>query len=176
MVPPGDYYLLPAPEDLELLHAESPLPRKIRIGYNGTVLYGNDISLTVRDGKSPTLAIAEGPGDYLLRNANVPDLSKTNVILDLGAYRSRLMTALVWYRLKTRYGVLLAGSELLVKPSESLPDSQGNHNLRVSQNDNDLAEAHRKCRAIAARGIGCRVDFLPRGGGAQAALENKKGT
>lgn len=167
MIPPGDYYLLPAPEDLELLRAESPLPQKIRIGYNGTVLYGQDVSLVVRDEKMATLAIADGPGDYLLRNANVPDLSKTHVILDLGAYRSRLMMALVWYRLKTRYGVLLGGSELLVKPSESLPDSEGKHILRVSQNDDDLDDARRKCRAIAARGIGCRVEFLPRGGGTQ---------
>ncbi|HRC27504.1 MAG TPA: hypothetical protein PKX87_08760, partial [Alphaproteobacteria bacterium] len=140
--------------------------------------YGQDITLSVTDDRGATLAFADGPGDYLLRNASavVPDLSNSRVLLDLGAYRSRLLMALVWYRLKSRYGILLGGSELLVRPSDSIPDSDNSHRLRVTQNDNDPEEARRKCRAIAARGVGCRVLLLPGGAGLSAALEDKKGT
>lgn len=164
LVPPGRYKLLPDEEDLRLLRAESPLPKDIVIGYDGTVFSGVD--MTLASGKNPvTIGVSGDFREFLDAHADsiAPGAAGSSVFLDLGDYGSQVTMALVWYRLKTRYGALVDDSDLLVKPTRSLPDSKGRYRLRLRPATEDLEALRRRCRAIAARGVTCRISILPEG-------------
>ncbi len=164
LVPPGDYFLLPDGDDLRLLGGESPMPRKVRIGYDGTILSG--IDFTLPGGQNPvTIAVADDFSKFLEAHAGdlAPGVEPPSVFLNLGEYQSRLMMALVWYRLKMRYGALVAGGVPLTLPSRTLPDENGKYVLRLRPKTLDLVALQRQCRAIAARGIGCGIEILPAG-------------
>lgn len=164
LVPPGEYTLLPDAEDLKLLGGESPMPKKIKIGYDGTVLSGVDMKLA--GGDNPvTIGIADDFAKFLDAHADeiAPGAAGSTAFLNLGTYKSRLMLALVWYRLKTRYGALVAGNDVLIRPSQAAPDENGKYVLRLRPDTGDLETLRRRCRAIAARGVGCGIEILPSG-------------
>lgn len=169
-IPPGNYFLNvdSAAGDSRLVR---PAPQPITIGYDGTTLYGNNVY------------IDEGLGDVgyniLASAADIaPDpsvLEGKEYVLNLGSYGSRLMMGLAWYKIKTMYGSLLAGTDLLEKPSQSFVDDKGQHVLRVIIRSNSMGEAERRCRSLAARGQACSVEILP-GGLPQQVLAQPENT
>lgn len=177
LIPPGTYSLIPDAQDLRLLGAESPMPRKVTIGYDGTVLTGIDMRLTGAE-NPVTVAVAEDFDAFVAANAESlsAGVAEAPVLVSLGAYRSRLSMALVWYRLKSRYAPLVADTVLAVRPSEILPDAEGNYVLRLKPASRDLEALRRRCRAIAARGIGCGIEILPGGMAGNSAPIRKSPT
>lgn len=165
-IPPGEYYLSFAADDIEALSVSSPSPEKIVIGYDGTVIYGKDYVLK-GDGKgSSSFVMVSGYDDYAQRHSHVafPSMGENSVVLNLGSYKSQLMEALVWYRLKTRYAALFRGEQILVKPSQSLPDlAEEEYTLRVYLPGASVEEGMRKCRSLAGRGFSCGVELSPKG-------------
>lgn len=162
-IPPGDYRLLVDAQDVARYKLQSPDPQPVHIGYEGTVIYGNDIILRGGGGSAPIGFIA-GTADYLASNPQVDPavFDHAAVIMNMGSYRSQLLMGLVWYKLRTRYGALLGDADLLVPPSQSYADPKtGKHELLLAVPGMGVAEAMRRCRMLAARGIDCGVELLP---------------
>lgn len=175
-VPPGEYYVAFEDKDIRALDVSHPMPKKVTIGYDGTTVYGNDYVLNsdAQGGNVPFMMVsASGYKDFAARHSHVafPDIGDNTVVLNLGEYKSQLMTALVWYRMKSRYGALFDGGTLLVQPSESLPSlDKETYTLRVHMPSIGIEEAYRRCRSLTGRGMQCGVEFLPRGFTRESAL------
>ncbi|MCB1529577.1 MAG: hypothetical protein H6853_03035 [Rhodospirillales bacterium] len=165
-VPPGEYYLSFSAEDIEALGVSSPPPEKVTIGYDGTVIYGKDYVLKGGGKGSASFTMVSGYEGYAQRHPHVvlPSMGENAVVLNLGSYKSQMMEALVWYRLKTRYASLFRGEQILVKPSQSLPDlEKEEYTLRVYLPGATVEEGMQKCRSLAGRGLSCGVELLPKG-------------
>jgi len=161
LVPPGRYALSVAdnglPKDIR-----RPRPQFIEIGYDGTTIFGNDVILDAGERDIPSQILAN-LDDYKAQHPHI-DFSQNNyeIALNLGAYKSRLLTSFMWYRLKTRYGEILRGTQLYVPPSQSyaLPKT-GEHILRVGLESEDIDDAYNRCRALVARDFYCKVEIYP---------------
>ncbi|MFK7840160.1 MAG: hypothetical protein AB8B83_07485 [Bdellovibrionales bacterium] len=161
LIPPGRYALSVADSGLPP-DVRRPRPQFIEIGYDGTTIFGNDIILDAGERDVPS-AILAGLDDYKAQHPHI-DFSNKNfeIALNLGAYKSRLMTSFMWYRMKTRYAEILRGTSLYVPPSQSyaLPQT-GEHILRVGLESEDLDDAYNRCRALVARDFYCKVEIYP---------------
>ena len=161
-VPPGRYLLVVDHLAAQENNFIRPPPQQIEIGYDGTIIYGNDIFVDPGEGDVPSTVIA-GLDDYKDRHPHIDFRGADyNVILNLGEYNSRLLMSTVWYRLHTRYRNILSGGQLLVLPQHSYADEKtGKHTLRVGLSGADWDDAYNRCRALMARDISCKVEFLP---------------
>lgn len=161
LVPPGRYALSIADAGLPT-DVLRPRPQFIEIGYDGTTIFANDIILEAGKRDIPSEILAD-LDDY---RAYHPHIDFTNndykIALNLGQYKSRLLTSFMWYRLKTRYAEILAGTKLYVPPSQSyaLPNT-GEHTLRVGLGSANLDDAYNRCRALVARDFYCKVEIYP---------------
>lgn len=166
-VPPGRYLLLVDEQAAEAGNFARPKPQQIEIGYEGTIVYGNDVYVDAGQQDIPSTILASLE-DYKSLHPHI-DFAATdyNITLNLGEYNSRLLMSTVWYRLHTRYRKILSGGELMVLPQHSYADAKtGKHTLRVGFRHADLEDAYNRCRALIARNIECKVEVLP-------AMENK---
>lgn len=163
LIPPGYYMLMINDADAKQYKLERPLPQQVVIGYDGTIIYGNDI--TVKSGSADVpVGFAAGITDYLAANPGLDPsmLAGRSVILNLGSYKSQLLMGLMWYELRHRYAGLLGGGQLLVLPSQSYAAPEtGLHELLVEMPGLALEEGVRRCRALAARGMTCGVELIP---------------
>jgi len=161
LVPPGRYALSVADAGLPK-NILRPRPQFVEIGYDGTMLFGNDIFLEAGKRDIPNEILAN-LDDY---KAQHPHIDFTNndhkIALNLGQYKSRLLTSFMWYRLKTRYASIFNGTKLYVPPSQSyaLPKT-GEHILRVGLDSENLDDAYSRCRALVARDFYCKVEIYP---------------
>ncbi|MBN8520805.1 MAG: carboxypeptidase regulatory-like domain-containing protein [Alphaproteobacteria bacterium] len=179
-VPPGSYYMTFESEDLKSLGVSAPAPQKIAFGYEGTFLYGRDFTLTGKRGQgSAGFNIVPDLKDVSLRHPHVdmPDISASTPILNLGSYKSQLMMSLVLYKIQKQYPGILRDVQQLVKPSDSLPDLKTNlYTLRVVGQGMTAEDAYRRCQSLSLRGVSCTVEIVPHGlkhdPARQAALEN----
>jgi len=161
LVPPGRYALSIAdrglPKDMQ-----RPRPQFVEIGYDGTTIFANDIFVEADKPDIPSEIMAD-LSDYRAQHPHI-DFTNSNymIALNLGAYKSRLMTSFMLYRLKTRYAEILAGTKLYVPPSQSyaLPRT-GEHVLRVGLASENIDDAYNRCRALVARGFYCKVEIHP---------------
>lgn len=169
LVKPGKYYLMVDGDTLP--RAVLPLkPQLVEIGYEGTIVYGKDITLnTIGSGKdenvaSMNIAILKDLEKYLA-DQNVPNsdlVPEGEFVLNLGAYKSRLMMALKWYLLKSRYASITEGFESLVPLSQSYASIEtGKHQLRADFEGQSFDDAYDRCAALAARGFYCAIEVLP---------------
>ncbi len=174
LIPPGTYSLLVdeqgIPKDIT-----RPKPQTIEIGYDGTTIFANDITLTGGTQDVPSTILAD-LSDYEALHPHI-DFSNTNynIVLNLGEYESRLLTSLVWYRLNSRYGDIFAGTKLFVPPSQSYASARtGKHALRVGLNSGNLDDAYNRCRALIARNMECKVEIYPAGSAQQELAQNAR--
>ncbi|MBI4031153.1 MAG: hypothetical protein HY370_05705 [Proteobacteria bacterium] len=178
---PGRYYLMIDERDARNFGFIRPLPEQVSFGYEGTLVYGHDITLgrAEKDGPADVpLSIGADYGEYVSMNpAFDPDFFEGRTIaLNLGSYHSNFLMSVVWYRLKSRYDAILGGGWPLVTPSESFASAEtGLHTLRVQAPRFDIEDAWRRCRAFMARGIYCGVEVLPGGFKRQAATGKEGG-
>jgi hypothetical protein len=165
-IPPGDYFLN-VDGDLDDAHYMRPAPTAVKIGYDGTTIYGNNIYIDEGVGDVPYSILSSAA-------AIAPDPAKLegkSYVLNLGSYTSRVMMGVTWYKLKSLYGAILAGTDLLEKPSQSFVDTKGKHVLRVVVPGNSMTDAQRRCRSLVARGQACSVEILPGGLPQQVSVE-----
>lgn len=162
LVPPGRYLLIIDEKSAQKGNFIRPEPQQIEIGYDGTVIYGNDIYVDTvgQDISSEFLADLN---DYKARHPHI-DFSNDNydLVLNLGEYNSRLMMSVIWYKLKSRYNSLIGGGELFVPPSKSFADlKSGKHVLRIGLKDKTISDAYSICRSLMARNLKCKVEIFP---------------
>lgn len=158
-VPPGRYLLVIDRETAENNNIVRPLPQQIEIGYDGTIIYGNDVYAEEGEGDIPS-EIMPDLTDYRELHPHIDFATdEYNIVLNLGEYNSRLLMSTQWYRLHTRYRPIIAGGDLLVQPQDSYADPvTGKHTLRIGYRNASLEEAYSKCRALMSRDIECLVE------------------
>jgi len=158
-IPPGRYYIIPDQEDLRASRASALPPKPIDIGYDGTIIYGNDITYPAGSGVGFNI-VSTAQFENAYPDANIP--AGNNVVLNLGTYNSPLSVAVVWYRFKTRYSSIVTGLMPLFKIGEDRPDTKnGLYTLRLKLESGDVDEAFHRCRALAARDVFCMIEYLP---------------
>ena len=161
-LPPGRYLLLVDEKAARASNFARPKPQPIEIGYEGTIIYGNDVFVDAGQQDIPSTVMA-GLKDYKALHPHI-NFANTdyNVALNIGEYNSRLLMSTVWYRLHTRYRNILSGGQLMVLPQHSYADAKtGKHTLRIGFHNADLQDAYNRCRALIARNIECKVEVLP---------------
>lgn len=159
-IPPGRYFLIIDEKSAADGQFIRPMPQEIEIGYNGTVIYGRDIY--VEGGVDVPSEIKANLDDY---KALYPDIDFTRdyeFVLNFGEYNSQLMSSLVWYKMRTRYEPILAGADIFVPPSQSVPEAaSGKYTLRVGLANSNIQDAYKRCRSMVARNQYCKVEIYP---------------
>lgn len=170
LIPPGKYFLIPDAKDLKIARVQGMAPQEITIGYDGTILYGNDIVLS--SGKGGGLDVMSA-ADFESANPGAGIAGAQNIVLNLGSYHSPLTVAVVWYRLKQRYDSIIGGLSPLFRLGTDTPDAKsGFYTLRLKYPDGNLEEAFSRCRALAARDVFCSVEYIIGGEAKSAAAES----
>lgn len=162
-VTPGQYLIAVDNENAKDRDFLAPSPKKVTIGYDGTMLYGQDL---IAHPNSPNVGFSYlNLASYEDQEPNFkPDsLRGQKIILNLGEYNSRLLEALTWYNLKTNYSDIIGrNAKLLVEPSESYASVKtGKHIMRVKTNVLNMEDARFICRSLHARGFSCDVELVP---------------
>jgi len=161
-IPPGRYLLMVDQNDAQTNKFERPKPQQIEVGYEGAIIYGNDI-IAKGDAKDVPSTILADLKDYKALHPHV-DFSKSDydLVMNLGEYNSKIMTSVVWYRLRKRYRSILGDAELMVPAKASVPDNKnGKHALRVGLPNSSLDDAYARCRALVIRNLQCKVEIFP---------------
>ena len=161
-VPPGRYLLLVDHKAAQENNFARPKPQQIEFGFDGEIVYGNDIFVESGQEDVPSTILSDLE-DYKKLHPHI-DFQNTdyNIALNLGEYNSRLLMSTVWYRLHSRYRNILAGGQLMVLPEHSYADPKtGKHTLRVGLHNGNLDDAYNRCNALMARDIACTVEVLP---------------
>lgn len=162
-IPPGRYYLNVDDANLSKTIAR-PLPQEINIGYEGTTIYANNIYLEEGKAGIPVNILSDAAyGEH------AEEFEGRTIVLNLGSYKSRLMSGLVWFKLRSRHPGLFQNADLVAKPSELVPDDGQHYVLRLSLRKSDLGQAYQTCGVIVRGGGDCTVEILPGGLGQKVA-------
>ncbi|HTK84998.1 MAG TPA: hypothetical protein VL625_07925, partial [Patescibacteria group bacterium] len=105
-------------------------------------------------------------GDYAAVNPSIDSGALKNkvVVLNLGAYHSRQLMAVTWYKLKKKYPAAVKDAKLLVQPAESnMSPKTGKNILRAALPGYDVKDAWGRCNTLSAAGEACAVEVLPKG-------------
>lgn len=159
-IPPGRYYMLLNDEDALYYRVTPKLPQLVEVGYDGLLLYGQNIVFEKSRGNMAVTISPEIRKPYARVNPDV-DILKEPVlqdvaIMNLGDYKSALMRTLTWYKLKVQQKLLTAGMQLLDNP-----DALGENPLRVYLSHGNPKDAWERCRAFDALGYKCTVEIIP---------------
>jgi hypothetical protein len=175
-IPPGDYYLVIDKDDAKAQRLRRPPPDKIHIGYDGKIMAGHNITvMPLNDAPVADYDFAPNLSSYVAANSdvNMKALEGAQFVLNLGDYKSRLLAALVWYKLRMMYPSLLSGAVPLVPVSEINPETKtGLNTLRVAIPFTASDEGYARCKALVDRGQACTFEMLPDAGlGKQASAQ-----
>lgn len=168
-IPPGNYFLIVDDPDFTKIAAR-PLPQLVRIGYEGTTIYANNIYMKPGAVDVPLSVLAGGlPYDA----EKVKAYEGRNYALNLGEYKSRLAMGLAWFKIRTFSGFAVADADLIEQPADSLPQNGQKYVLRASVKDANISDVYKRCGEIVHKGNYCSVEILS-GGLAQAAPTEQK--
>lgn len=160
-IPPGRYFLIIDEKNAQDGKFIRPLPQEVEIGYDGTVIYGRD--LFVQGGNDVPSEIFAQNDDYKSLYPDVDFAQDYEFVLNFGEYNSQLLSSVVWYKMRTRYAPILAGADIFVPPSRSIPmTSEGKYILRVGLQNSSLEDAYKRCRSMIARNQFCKVELYPK--------------
>ncbi len=162
-IPPGRYFLMIDEKSAARKNIIRPKPQPIEITYDGTLIYDHKIFVDTGAGDIPSEIIV-GLSDYKKRHPHVQfDEVESEFVLNLGEFNSRLLMALVWYKLRSHYGEMLGEhTEPMVPPAESFANVKtGKHILRVGLDSKTIDEAYSTCRSFIARDQYCKVEIMP---------------
>lgn len=158
-IPPGSYYLT-VDDSMNQRGKSRPLPQEVHIGYEGTIVYANNIYLEEGKADVPLTILANAPEE----NKEGGKFEGRKLALNLGQYKSRVAMGLAWFKIRSLNSDVLSDVDLIQRPSESFPDkSTGEYILRASVRGNDLEHAYRTCGTIVKNGNSCSVEILPGG-------------
>lgn len=143
-IPPGKYYLTINESSVPNGYGR-PLPKIVEIGYDGTIIYGEDLFL------------AEGAADVLVKimsaQIDTNDQATQQVFLNLGNYESPLMSAFIWRKLVKNFSYYLGGGELLENANDG-------HTLRLALPENSISSGYKRCSALVQNGEFCEVEVF----------------
>lgn len=161
-IPPGRYLLMVDEQSAKNSNIIRPEPQRIEIGYDGTVIYSNDILVEKGDKDIPVSIIANMQ-NYKDEYKDIDfDNGAYQTVLNLGEYNSQVMMSLTWFKLQSRYGSIIRGAKIFELPSNtSLDQKSGKYILRVGIPGEGIDKSYKRCRALIARGLACRVEILP---------------
>ena len=161
-IPPGRYLLLINEKSAKRGKFVRPSPQQIEIGYDGTIIYGNDVYVDAGDGDIPSEFMAN-LDDYKARHPHVKFAKdEYDLVFNLGDYNSRLLMSVIWYKLRSRYEAMLTGGDVFVLPEQSYADVKtGKHTLRVGLSGVTMDQAYNRCHALIVRGQYCKVEIYP---------------
>lgn len=176
-VPPGTYFMTVNQYDAETLRLVRPMPQVVHLDYTGTIIPDNDITMR-RGEKDIPLSIAPDLSAWIAANpsVDVSGMSNKSLILNLGQYHSRLLTTVMWYKMRIAHGDALKGATLMVMPSDSNIDTKtGMNTLRALLPENEtLEQALERCQTLHNANFNCRIEFIPTGLEKQAAAEGTR--
>ena len=156
-IPPGTYYLNVDANSLRKKDVLQPLPQTITIGYDGTMIYSNEIVLQEGYQNIPVSFIA----DASQITATPEALAGRTIILNAGSYKSRMLSGLTWFKMRTEFPSLMKQAILLEKPSDSYASPKtGKHTLRVALPTDNLATARRVCGRLQQKDISCSIEVI----------------
>ena len=161
-IPPGRYLLLINEKSAKRGKFVRPSPQQIEIGYDGTIIYGNDVYVDAGDGDIPSEFMAN-LDEYKARHPHVKFAKdEYDLVFNLGDYNSRLLMSVIWYKLRSRYEAMLTGGDVFVLPEQSYADVKtGKHTLRVGLSGVTMDQAYNRCHALIVRGQYCKVEIYP---------------
>lgn len=169
-IPPGTYYLLADNQTSRRKHVIRPALQQFSFGYEGTRI--NGFNLTFKRGDSDVaFSIAPDISDFLDANPilNVLEEQKQTVLLNLGEYNSPLLMSLMWYKIKMMYSDVVAGGELVVRPTDTKPSRKTARNTLRVQLNTSISDARKRCERLNKEDLPCEIEFFPKGIGNQAA-------
>ena len=156
-IPPGTYYLNIDAASLRKKDVLQPLPQTITIGYEGTILYSNEVILQEGHQNVPISFISDASQIM----ANTEALTGRTIILNAGSYKSRMLSGLTWFKMRTEFPSLMKQALLLEKPSDSYASPKtGKHTLRVALPTNNLTAARRVCSQLQQKDINCSIEVI----------------
>jgi hypothetical protein len=136
IIPPGTYILMIDPNNLKDSGFAQPIPRLVTIGYDGKVLAEQSIQLTKGH-------------DVAVRFANTDSIK-----LDMGNYRSELLTEVI--KLRAKLALQNAGISI---PLEIIEDASkkdsGHYRLQSSVGPDLLSRARQICQTLSAQKLSC---------------------
>lgn len=156
LIPPGRYYLNVDGEDAETLKAGRPVPKLIEIGYDGTVLYGQDVVMqqgvtnvgfNVLNEEEAALVPLPPVAD---RKQAAPEVF---IRLDGEKESSFLLRAL--YDLRQKKLIRRYLSDLPVARGKT---GDGKAVTRYHVTSGNLQEAFDRCRAVSSHRVPCTVE------------------
>jgi hypothetical protein len=161
-VRPGEYLLLVAPEDARRRGVTATPPQRIHIGYEGTTLYANNI--TLREGPPAGIGFADNMEEYARNNPQI-DIGKmreeSGILFHLGEYNSNLTMSLAWLRAKQVSPRLREFGKPVVPPSETnVFSSDQTYILRVLSHGITLDQAQSVCLELGTHSLPCTVEIL----------------
>lgn len=152
LIPPGTYFLILDNKNIPKGFGR-PRPKKITIGFDGTILYEQDIVL--KQGHPDVGVLLKRPESA----GNSENKNVANIVLNFGSFNSRLMMAYVWKKLTMIDGYFLGGSKLLSAPKEASADKDtGKYTLRVKLSENSFSSGYKRCQEIVKRGNFCSIE------------------
>lgn len=157
LVPPGRYYLNVDGEDAETLKAGRPVPRLIEIGYDGTILYGQDIVM-YQGVPNAGFKVLNEEEAALVPLPPVEDrkTAEPEVFIRLAGREDPSYVLQAIYTLRQKALITRYLSDLPVVKGK-MPDS-GESVTRYHVPGGDMQDAFERCRAIAAFKVPCTVE------------------
>ncbi len=161
-VAPGVYYLTINEKSAKAKNFIRPLPERIEIGYDGTLIFGKDMIVQLNQKDIP-VDFVNNYNVLKERHPHIP-FNETDLkfVLNLGDYRSQMHMSLTWYKLRKKFPALTYNAKLLIQPKLSYADPKtGKHSLRLALQSWTLNQAYEQCRVIIAADRDCKVELIP---------------
>ncbi len=141
LIPPGKYYLMINDTSISKGYGR-PFPKIIEIGYDGTVLYSQDIVL---EAGRPDVPINIKTVKSNENNA------EQKITLNLGEFNSPLMSAYTWHKLVKDFSYYLGGAQRISNENDPV--------LRASLPENTMSAGYNRCSALVRGGAFCEVEI-----------------
>ena len=143
-VPPGTYFLTVKESNAIKEGFSRPVPQKIEIDYDGTILYGTDVFVDMNKKDVPIVLI-----DPAETQAN-------KVFLNFGEYHSQALKTVRLLKIRSLAHPLLKGLDLFSDQGKG--NGEGVYSIRATLKDTTFKEAYQKCRAFLAHNVYCKVE------------------
>lgn len=148
-IPPGTYFLTVKESNATQQSFARPIPQKIEIDYEGTLLYGTDIFVQ-KDQVDVPIAFSDSSLE-----------TDDQIILNFGAYSSRVLMAVRLFKIKQLARNLINDIELFSYEENDQNEDNRTLNIKAILKDANFKKAYQKCKDFLARDIYCKIEIQP---------------